>query len=307
MSFAAEFEHDGIRILGYSVAGEETWYALPELNLGFDLGRTPPEMLSIDHVFLSHGHIDHSAGLAYYFGQREFLDNSPGTLYLHEHLVEPTKRLLRCWADIDGHEPPSNVRAVQAGVDVTIRRDVTVRPFEVNHARRRADGSKTQCLGFAVLDVRQKLKDEFAGLEGPQLVELKKKGIEITRRVEIPLVTYCGDTAMGDFLDLEVVRRARVLLMECTFYDPDHRDRARAGMHMHALDMRNVLPRLENERILLTHVTRRTHLGDARAALRAALGGPIDERVSFFMEHRRRRRRDGTTPSGQAAEQRPAN
>ena len=91
MSVYAEFEYAGLRVLGYSVAGEETWYALPELNVGFDLGRCPRELLSIDHVFVSHGHFDHSVGLVYYFAQREFQDNAPGNVYVHEPLVEPVR------------------------------------------------------------------------------------------------------------------------------------------------------------------------------------------------------------------------
>lgn len=291
MSAYAEFEHGGLRVLGYSVAGEETWYALPELDVGFDLGRCPRELLSIDHVFLSHGHFDHSTGLTYYFAQREFLDNSPGNVYVHDLLVDPIRRMLRSWAEIDGHEPPSVIHGVLPGRDVQVRRDVVVRPFEVNHARKRSDGIRPVALGFAVLDVRHKLKDEFAGLDGPQLVELKKKGVEITRKVEVPLVTYCGDTMPGEYLHFDFVQNARILILECTFFDADHRDRARAGQHTHVGELKPMLGLLRNERILLTHLTRRTHMGDAKRILREALGGSVDERVSFLMEHRKRGRR----------------
>lgn len=283
----AEFSYQGIRLLGRTLAGEESYIVAPELNLSFDVGRAPREVVAVDHVLLTHGHMDHSAGAAYYFAQRKFIENAPGHLYVPEGLVDPVRRLLRVWADIDGREPPANVHPAFGGQDITIRRDLIVRPFKVRHPCRRHDRSVVQGLGFAAIEVRHKLKDEHVGLTGPQLVELKQKGVEITRRIEMPLVAYCGDTAPGDFLDLDCVRNAKVLLLECTFVEPEHLDRARAGNHMHVSYLREVVAELNNERILLTHLSRRTPLPAARKILRREVGAEADERVTFFMDRRR--------------------
>jgi ribonuclease Z len=298
----AEFVHGGLRLVGSSVAGEESVVIAPELDLAFDFGRAPREIVSIDHVFLTHGHMDHAAGLAYYFAQRMFVDNPPGHLYVPGYLVEPVRRLLRVWADIDGHEPPAHLHPVEAGVDVPLRRDLVVRPFEVNHPCRRADRTVAPALGYAAIEVRQKLIPEYQGLTGPQIVELKRQGVEITRRLEIPLVAYCGDTAVGPFLELDCVRRAKVLLLECTFVEPEQLDRARAGNHMHVRDLPAILPRLANEQILLTHLTRRTALAEARTLLKRELGEAWDERLSFFMEHRPRSRHRPRADAGPAVE-----
>lgn len=287
----AEFVYENLRLLGSSLAGEETFIVAPELNLAFDIGRAQRETLAVDHIFLTHGHMDHAAGIAYYFSQRMFVDNQPGHLYVPRLLVEPVERLLRIWADIDGHEPPANVHPVEPGVDVVLRRDLLVRPFAVNHPCRRHDRSVVPALGFAAIEVRHKLIDEYQNLTGPQLVELKRQGIEITRRVEIPLVAYCGDTAAGDFLNLDFVRNAKVLLLECTFVEAEHLERARAGRHMHITDLPAVVPNLNNERIVLMHLSRRTALATARMLVRRELGPELSERISFFMEHRPRRRR----------------
>ncbi|MBL8879392.1 MAG: MBL fold metallo-hydrolase [Phycisphaerales bacterium] len=291
MTAPAEFEYDAIRLRGVSLAGEESYIVAPEMNLGFDIGRCQRDVLGVDHLFLTHGHMDHAAGAAYYFSQRMFIDNAPGNVYAPEPIVEPLRRLMGIWADIDGHEPPANIHPVAPGQDIPLRRDLIVRPFYVNHLCRRHDRSRVDALGFAAIEVRHKLLDEFTGLAGNELVDLKKRGVEITRRVEMPVVTYCGDSADGEFFDLDYVKNARVLLMECTFVDRDDRERARAGYHTHLLDLRGILPRLNNERILLTHLTRRTNLRDARAALKNELDASMLERISFFMEHRRRPRK----------------
>lgn len=293
----AEFDQEGVHLLGFSLAGEETFVVAPELNLGFDLGRAPRETLAVDHIFLSHGHMDHAAGVAYYFSQRMFLDNAPGHLYVPAGLEPPIRELLRVWARIDGHEPPANIHTVRPGDDITLRRDLCVRPFEVNHTCRRQDAPSVNALGYCVFETRQKLKPEYADLSGPQLVELKRDGVEITRRVDTPLVCYCGDTAPGAFLDLEYVRTARVLLLECTFFEAEHIRRARQGNHMHVSDLRAILPRLENRRVVLIHASRRTLLPEARAILRAELGADLCQRVSFLMEHRQRARGRGDRPA----------
>ena len=293
-----EIEHDGIRVVGFSLAGEESFFVLPEMNLAFDVGRCQRDVLNADNVFLTHGHMDHAAGVAYYFSQRDFIDNQPGNLFAPEPLVEPLRRLLRVWAEIDGHEPPGNIHPAFPGVEIPLRRDLVVRPFEVNHPCRRRDRGVVHALGYAAIQVRHKLLEEYQGLTGPQIVELKKQGVQITRRVDVPLVTYCGDTAPGDFLELDFVRNCKVLLLECTFLEPDHRARARAGYHIHVSDLRDIIPRLNNEKIVLTHLSRRTSLIEAKRLVQQELGDQFTDRVSLLMEHRRRSRRPRVSDSG---------
>ena len=293
----AESTHAGIRLLGFSLAGEETFVAVPELNVCFDIGRSPREVVTIDNILLTHGHMDHAAGVAYYFAQRTFVDNAPGNLFVPANLVEPIQSLLETWADIDGQQPRAIIRPACPGEVIDLRRDLAIRPYKVNHATRRRDRAVVDSVGYTVLDVRKKLKPEFDGMSGPQLVEQKNKGVEITRRVELPLVSYCGDTAPGDFFDLDHVRHAKVLILECTFFEPEHLDRARAGRHIHMSYLRDILPRLKNEKIVLTHLSRRTALHDARKMLEREVGPSEMQRIEFLMDTRRGDRKRGrSTP-----------
>lgn len=286
----AEFSYDDIRLVGCSLAGEESYVIAPEMNLAFDVGRAQQALLGVDNLFLSHGHMDHAAGIAYYFSQRMFIEAPVGTLYAPATLVDPIRDLLAIWRHIDGHLPDAKVVAANPLEDIPLRKNLIVRPFSVHHPGRGRRGGESHALGYTAIEVRKKLKDEYTELTGPQLVELKKQGVEITRRVELPLVSYSGDTGPGEFFEHDFVKNSRVFLLECTFVELDHRDRARAGNHMHLQDLKRVLPHLNNERIVLTHLTRRTAIRDAKALLRRELGAEADERVSFLMEHRRRRR-----------------
>ncbi len=288
-----EHELAGMRLLGHSLAGEETVVAFPELNLCFDVGKAPAHVIPIDHVLLSHGHMDHAAGLAYYVSQRCFVGNSPGTIVCPKPLVEPIHDLLRVWGRIEGHVSSARVVGLAPGEPFEIRRGLLARAFNVNHG--------APSLGYAVVDVRRKLKPEFADRTGPQLVELKKRGVEIQNTVEVPLVAYCGDTAEGAFLQSDLVRRARILILECTFYEDDHVRRAREGHHLHVRDVARIIPKLENEWIILTHLSRRTGLREAKRALARLLSPDELGRVRFLMEGRRAQPPPPPTPPTETA------
>src|SRR5580765_2759131 len=78
----AKIPLEAVHVLGYSVAGEETVVQIPELGVCFDIGRCPHFALTSDIVCLSHGHMDHIAGLAYYLSQRFWRDvERQGTPY----------------------------------------------------------------------------------------------------------------------------------------------------------------------------------------------------------------------------------
>jgi len=269
---------DGFSLVGYSVAGEEAVVIAPELDCCFDIGKCPREALTVNHVLLTHGHMDHVAGMPYYFAQRDFQGIEDGVAIVPPNLVEPLEDLMRAWGRVEGHVPPHRFVAAEPGTDIEIRRGLLARPFATRHTK--------ESLGYALVEVRQKLKAEYDGLTGPEIVQLKQDGVDVTRRVEMPLVAYLGDTAPDDYASLPCVADAKVLLIECTFFDTDHMERARAGRHLHVEDLPGVLAGMRNQQIVICHVTRRTNMSYARRALREALDDETFERIRFLMGER---------------------
>lgn len=280
----------GIEIQGVSLAGEETVICAPQYNVCFDVGRAPREMVSIDNVCLTHGHMDHAAGIAYYLSQRCFIGASPGRIILPRSLAVPIQRLMEVWADIEGHHSPMNLCPVDPLEDVEIRRNLIVRPFAVNHGG--------DALGFTLIEIRHKLKAQFHGKTGPQLVALKREGVTIEDRAEISLLTYTGDTAIGKFLEHRFVRESRVVVAECTFFESDHRTRAQAGRHIHVADFPKILAAVPDAQVLVMHLTRRTDLKFAKIAMRNVVGDQEMERITFLMD---RPRRPGGRPGARNA------
>ncbi|MEK6675182.1 MAG: MBL fold metallo-hydrolase [Planctomycetota bacterium] len=266
----------GTRVIGFSLAGEESFVAAPEYSVCFDIGRSPREVIPIDNVCLSHGHMDHAAGIAYYLSQRRFQGNSPGRIIVHRGIAQAVQRLMDCWADIEKHHSPGQILGVEPLEDVTIRRGLIVRPFEVPHT--------STSLGFSLIEVRHRLRPELQGKSGPELVALKRQGVAIDEYFEMSLLTFTGDTAIGRFLEHDFVQHTRGLLVECTFFERDHRTRAVEGRHIHVDDFPRVLEAVPNAEVMIIHHTRRTDIRLAKRILQKVIRSSDLARVSFLMD-----------------------
>ncbi len=277
----AKITIDDLDIIGYSVAGEETVIGMPQLDVCFDIGKAPDQLIPISHVLLTHGHMDHAAGIGYYLSHRKFCGQSPGTLLAPANLLGPIRQIIDAWGKLDGNQVPVNLVGVKPGDEYQIKPNLFTRVFPTKHSR----GS----VGFTVIEKRKKLKEEYLGLTGPQIVELKKQGITIDYSVEIPIVSYLGDTRYVDFGQLEYVARSRILIAECTFFVDEHIDRADAGRHMHIDEFVRLIDGLDNEHIVITHLTQRTSMGEIRKILKQKLARKTYDKVTLLMDNRWRR------------------
>lgn len=263
-------------VIGYSVGGEETVIQIPELNVCFDAGRCPQFALTSDLMCISHAHMDHVAGVGYYLSQRHFQGMKAGTLLVPRALERPIENLLKAWQELERQQSPYVIVPMSPGVDYEVRRDFTIRPVATHHGG--------PSLGYVLMSVREKLRPEYLPLTGEQLAELRRQGVEIQYKLEVPLIAYLGDTGYGDVFDHPDVMNAQVLLCECTFFDPTHRTKAKAGKHMYVDDFVKVVEKSQNQHIVVLHVSRRTGIRRSRSILKKMVTPERFEKIHFLMD-----------------------
>ncbi|MHC4416308.1 MAG: MBL fold metallo-hydrolase [Planctomycetota bacterium] len=271
------------RVQGISVAGEQTIVQVPELDVSFDIGMCPRIALSSPYVALSHGHMDHVGGLPYYFSQRMFQRMGVGTCVCHPALADPVRTMMRSWAALEGQRTPYEIVPLRPDEQLEVKNNIFLRAMEVSHA--------VGAMGYAIVERRSKLKTDYFDLPQEELRTLKNRGVEITRSLEIPLVAYTGDTEFGPYLFRDEFAEAKIVVCECTFFEPDHESRARVGKHLHVQDLAKLLHVWKADAVVLVHLSRRTNLAAARAHLTSVLGEDLSARLHFLMDHRANRQR----------------
>ncbi len=272
-----------IRVQGISVAGEGTAVMIPEYDVCFDIGRCHRPMLSAKYIALTHGHMDHVAGLPYYFSQRWFQGMGCGTCVCDYRIEPAVRQMMAGWVNLEQQKTKHEIIGLAEDYPFQIKNNISLNMFHLDHT--------VDSVGYSIVERRTKLQTEFTGLPQTRLVELKKQGIEISRELFVPVVTYLGDTIAGSHLMRNDVLNARVLITECTFFEDEHRKRAKLGKHIHVDDLVDLLPQLKCDALVITHVSRRTPLQEARKILVNRVGEEDAKRIHFLMDHRTNRKR----------------
>ena len=264
----------GIPIEGVSVAGRESFYKIPSFHVLLEFGRAPEDTVSYSTVCLTHGHLDHAAGLAHHASRRR-LDGMPGAkIFAPEEAVPDLEGWLAFSQRLENVDYGLHIQPASPGATFRLRNDLELKVLPGRH--------RVPTVGYLFSEIKHKLKDEFLSLPGERIAELRARGTEVTRREEIPLLAYTGDCAPAIFDAAPELFTARVLLIECSFVLPEDRDRARAYAHLHLEDFLERASDFRNEAIVLTHFSQRYRVEEIREALRS-LPEALARRVIAFL------------------------
>jgi ribonuclease Z len=243
-------EFKGLTIEGYSRAAVQTYWRLPELKLGFDLGLQPWNFMGTDTWFVSHCHLDHIAALPVYVARRRMMKMTPPVIYMPEYSIEPAERILKLFTKLDGGRMPCKLVPTKPGDEIELSRELVVTVSATEH--------RVPSLGFVVWDRRNKLKPEYHGLPGDKIRDLRMSGVEVTAEMRVPLLAYLGDSAPGGLDRCPAMYEARVLITELTFIAPSHRkEKIHKFGHIHLDDLLERRDRFKNELIIASHFSAR--------------------------------------------------
>lgn len=269
-------QHAGLTIEGYSRAAVQSYWRIPELKLGFDLGAHPWEFMGTPTWLLSHTHLDHVAALPVYVARRRMMHMDPPTIYLPEQSVEDVRKLLLIMQRLDRGRQTCHLHGVRPGDNLELSREHVVTPIATKHT--------IPSVGYVVWDRRFKLKEEFHGLPGEKIRDLKLSGVEITREVRIPLVAYTGDTAPQGLDDNPVVFEAKILITELSFVRAKHRrEKIHKFGHIHLDDLVERADRFRNEVIICGHLSTRYFPDEVRRTVDKRLPRVLRDRVRLWI------------------------
>jgi ribonuclease Z len=269
-------KHKSITIEGYSRAAVQTYWRIPELKLGFDLGSQPWSFMGTPTWFVSHTHIDHIMALPAYVARRRMTRMEPPTIYLPEMAIDPIQRILRQVSRLDRGRLPCHLLPIKPGDEINLSRDLVVTISATCHTM--------PSLGFVVWERRRKLKPEYQELSGTAIRDLRLAGTDVTSEIRIPRVAYLGDSSPEGLDACPAMYEAEVLILELTFVAPSHRkERIHKFGHMHLDDFVERRNRFKNERILASHFSTRYSTPQIRRHVERAIPDMLDGRLHLWL------------------------
>src|SRR6516162_3633327 len=182
---------------------------------------------------VSHTHLDHVACLPVYVARRRMMKMDPPVIYAPAYAIDDLRRLM-----------------------------LVVTAFATTHT--------IPSLGYVVWDRRNKLKEEYHGLPGERIRDLRQSGVAVTREVRMPLVAYTGDTSPAGLDGCPAVFQAKILITELSFVRPNHRrEKIHKFGHIHLDDLIERADRFENEVIVCAHLSTRYTAPEVRRTVEA--------------------------------------
>jgi ribonuclease Z len=269
--------HGAYTIEGWSRAAVQSYWRIPELKVGFDLGAQPWDFMGTPNWFITHAHLDHIAALPIYVARRRMMKMEPPTVYVPAESVEDVRRLLLVMQRLDRGRQTCDLVGVEAGVEIELSREHVVTTFATTHT--------IPSVGYIVWERKLKLKDEYLSLSGEQIRDLKYAGVAITREVRTPIAAYTGDTSPGGLDACPAAFEAKILITELSFIRPNHRrEKIHKYGHMHLDDFVERADRFRNEVVVIGHFSTRYHPQEVVRTLQTKLPEQLKSKMVWFID-----------------------
>ena len=265
-----------LTIEGYSRAAVQTYWRVPELKLGFDLGAQPWSFMATPTWFVTHAHLDHVAALPVLVARRRMMKMEPPTIYLPAEAVEGVEALLRTSSGSIGAGCRHLDRA---------RSPATKSSCPASWSSRRSPPStRSPRWDSLVWERRKKLKPEYQDLTGDQIRDLRLSGVEVSAEIRLPKVAYLGDTAPPGLDAFAEIYQAQILILEMTFVAPNERPSVihKFG-HTHLDDLLARADRFENEVIIASHFSTRLHPDQIQRIVEKSLPDSLQGRLKVWL------------------------
>jgi ribonuclease Z len=225
-----QLQINGIDLDIISVGGLYTCVQFPQYKIAMDLGIAPRSSFNKSHIFFTHAHADHIAGVTRHCSSRKLLGLPPPTYVIGQEDAENFVNFMQSAGKLFRSDMLYNLEVVEPKQILQIHKQLSVQSYRSIHTM--------PCQGYIIQESRTKLKQEFLSLSGRELQQLRESGVELSETIHMPIVSYTGDTTIDTFHREKILQRLQVLVTEVTFFDDSvsPKEAKRRG-HMHIDDL----------------------------------------------------------------------
>ena len=268
--------HGDLTVEGYSRAAVQTYWRIPELKLGFDLGAHPWEFMGTPNWMLSHCHLDHIAALPLYVARRRLMKMQQPKVFLPKFAVDNVRKMLDSFSRLDRGRLPCELIGVKPGEEIELSRELLLKVLATKHT--------VPSVGYIVYERRKKLKPEYSELKGEEIRDLRESGTEVTEEIRLPVIGYTGDTSPEGLDNNPEFFEAKILITEMTFVAPDHRKQLiHKDGHMHLDDFVERKSQFQNELVIAGHFSTRYNRKQAERIVKKVLPDMLDDRLKLWL------------------------
>jgi ribonuclease Z len=271
-----KFSYKGYNFEGISEGGIRTSIIMPSLSILFDIGNLPVDHAHHENLLLTHGHLDHSAGIPYYISQRSLRKLKPPNIYVPQELYEDLQSILKIYQKIEGFDYLYNLVPVKINEFIQINSTMYFKALKTFH--------RIVSQGYTIYEKNKKLKEEYKDYSKDQILTLKKQGIDLQEEKYIPIVSFSGDTKIEYVLENKDVANSKILFIECTYLDDKKNvEKAREWGHIHLDEIVQNADSFKNEKIVLIHFSKRYSPKTIKELVYSKIPSSLKDRVECFI------------------------
>ncbi len=239
-------------LIGYSQAARNTGFYIPELRIALDCG--VPSSHSPEHVFITHGHLDHCGCLP-----NTIIDTGlvRPDIYVPKYCEQQIRNYIHhTFVMTKNTENPriNNKYKLIGGIpNERINTTIKKMPYVIDIIK---SFHTVPCISYGFSEIRTKLKSEYSNCTQKEIEEIKFAGNEVSYSVEFPQFCFVGDTDERVFSN-SILEKYPTIIIECTFLYEEHLKHAKKDMHMHWKNMESYIKNHSNQTFVLMHFSSR--------------------------------------------------
>ncbi len=271
-----------IKLEGHSRAASATMIFCPELNIYLDCGLPADVSKKGSVFFITHCHLDHFGGLHKVLIQAEI---SQPIIITHGAIIKQLQQFVM-----------SSMSLTKSTINPKIMSHITINgtnyydkiPMVLNKKKCVVEiiecFHSAPCNGYGFSEYRTRLRKDIAErkLTQEEIGKLVASGENVNEEVLIPLFCFLGDTDHRVFEDAKDINKRTlkhhkkgmpeprmrpeisnpvftypVIIVECTYIDPDHEREAKDDKHMHWKNLKPIVLAHPEIHFILIHFSAR--------------------------------------------------